>query len=154
MAVDLAALPAGLALPSGAEIHKVEDAVDMRTFTELVSAVFGFPPESVDVICEWEIGVGLGFPSTCYVASLKGVPVGTSQVLYGAGVPGVYNVAVTEEARGKGLGAALTLRPLLEARAMGYHAGVLQSSESGYSLYRRLGFAQHCRLDFSCLKLE
>ena len=154
MAVDLAALPAHVILPPGAEIHKVEDAADMRTFTELLSAVFGFPPESVDVICEWEVAVGLGLPSTCYLATLDGVPVGTSQVLHGAGVPGVYNVAVTEEARGKGLGAALTLQPLLEARAMGYRAGVLQSSESGYSLYRRLGFEQHCRLDFSYLKLE
>ena len=109
--------------------------------------MFGFPPEVEDVALAFFAGMGLELPSAFYLATADGVPVGTSQVFYAAGVPGVYNVAVAEGARGKGLGAALTLQPLLEARAMGYCAGVLQSSDMGLPLYPRLGFAQNCRLD-------
>jgi ribosomal protein S18 acetylase RimI-like enzyme len=115
--------------------------------------VFGFPPEAGRAVYEWELAVSMGPGSACYVATQDGVPVGTSQVLYAAGVPGIYNVGVQEECRGRGLGAALTLRPLLEARAPGYRAGVLQSSESGLPVYRRLGFEQLCRLDFYALEL-
>ncbi len=148
MAVALASLPDAPALPPGAEVHVVRDAADMRLFVDILGAVFGFPPEAGWAVYEWELAVGMGPESTCYLATLDGVPVGAAQVLYAAGVPGIYNVAVREEARGRGLGAALTLGPLLEARTTGYRAGVLQSSESGLRLYRRLGFEECCRLDY------
>ena len=153
MAVDLAALPALGDLPSAAEVHRIENAAELRPFAHLVTEVFGFPPEAEDVALAFFDGMGLELPSAFYLATVDGVPVGTSQVFYAAGVPGVYNVGVAEGARGKGLGAALTLQPLFDARAMGYRAGVLQSSDMGLSLYRRLGFAQNCRLDYYYLEL-
>jgi predicted acetyltransferase len=61
-------------------------------------------------------------------------------------VAGIYCVATTPEARGKGIGAEMTLVPLLEARAMGYKIGILQSSKMGEGVYRRLGFGEYGRL--------
>lgn len=57
---------------------------------------------------------------------------------------GIYNITVLELARGKGLSAAITLVPLLEARHQGYGIGALQSSETGFNQYRRLGFRKVC----------
>ena len=57
---------------------------------------------------------------------------------------GIYALATVPEARGQGLGVALTLAPLLEARAMGYRIGVLASSEMALGLYRRVGFREYC----------
>ncbi len=62
------------------------------------------------------------------------------------GVAGIYNVATVEEARGKGIGAAMTYAPLLEARELGYKIAVLQSSSMGYGVYKKLGFEEYCRL--------
>jgi len=40
----------------------------------------------------------------------------------------------------------VTLAALREARDLGYGVGVLTSSEMGYSVYRRLGFVEYCRI--------
>lgn len=60
---------------------------------------------------------------------------------------GVQFVATLPEARGQGLGGAMSLAPLLEARQVGYRIGILQSSEMGFPVYRRLGFQQVCQLE-------
>jgi hypothetical protein len=36
---------------------------------------------------------------------------------------------------------------LYEARRLGYQAGILQSSQMGYSVYRRLGFQHLCNIE-------
>ena len=59
----------------------------------------------------------------------------TNIILNGAGVVGVYGIAVISPVRGKGIGAAITLKPILEARdRQGYDYSVLFSPEMGTSV--------------------
>lgn len=58
----------------------------------------------------------------------------------GAGVVSVYAVATLPAVRGRGIGAAITLKPLLLARDQGYRHGILFSSEMGVPVYERIGF--------------
>jgi len=50
------------------------------------------------------------------------------------------------EARRQGIGAAITLAALRDARAMGYRVGVLGASSAGYTVYKRIGFEEYCKI--------
>jgi ribosomal protein S18 acetylase RimI-like enzyme len=102
----------------------------------------------VKTILGIEAGLGLreDLPRQLYVGRLKGEPVATSLMFLGAGVAGIYAVSTARRARRQGVGRAMTLVPLLEARAKGYRIGTLHSSPMGLSLYRQLGFQEYCRL--------
>jgi ribosomal protein S18 acetylase RimI-like enzyme len=80
-----------------------------------------------------------------YLAVDDGVPVGTAAMALAGGAAGIYNVAVVERHRGRGLATALTLRALADAEALGYRVAVLGAAEIAYRLYRRIGFREVCR---------
>ncbi len=54
----------------------------------------------------------------------------------------------------KGIGAAMTLTPLLEARSLGYEIGVLGASQMGYPVYKRIGFQKYCLIEMYTWKPE
>ena len=76
------------------------------------------------------IGIGRT-PWRMFVGYLNGEPVATTMLFIGGGVASVYAVATLPAAQGKGIGAAITLAPLLQARAAGHHHAVLFSTEMG-----------------------
>ena len=148
MAADLLALHEDLPVPADLAIERVRNDVGLTTFVATLAQGFGEGPREAEWVGEMYRRIGLGddVPWRHYIGRLDGRLVATASLFLGAGVAGVYFVFTVPEARGQGLGAALTLAPLREARAMGYRVGVLGSSSLGYSVYRRLGFAEYCRI--------
>ena len=79
-------------------------------------------------------------PWRCYVGKLDGRPVASNMLFCGAGVASVFGVATHPDARGQGIGTAITLIAYHDAYQAGYAYGVLFASELGASVYRRMGF--------------
>jgi GNAT superfamily N-acetyltransferase len=147
MALILDNLPAQERLPPGLEIAVVEDEAALETWMEVFTQGYPIPAEMKAPFFDLLVGMGLNLPMRNYLGYLDGVPVATSNLYLGAGAAGVMYVATLPAARGRGVGAAMTLAPLHAARRLGYHAGILQSSQMGYSVYRRLGFQHLCNIE-------
>lgn len=56
---------------------------------------------------------------------------------------GIYGLATLEDARGKGIGSALMTMALNVSRKLNYKQVVLQASEDGIGIYKKLGFRQY-----------
>jgi GNAT superfamily N-acetyltransferase len=81
-----------------------------------------------------------------YLGWQGGEAVATCAACYAAGVVGLYSIATLPQARRRGVGRAMTLAALREARAQGYRVGVLESSEIGEPVYTSVGFRKVCSM--------
>jgi GNAT superfamily N-acetyltransferase len=148
MALDLDELPADPPLLAGFAIERVGDAATLEEWGRTFNLVFKSPGWVGETWAEATRAAGLDqAPWSCYLGHLGGEPVATALRMDGAGVTGLYILGTVAHARRRGIGAALTLAPLREARALGYRAGILHASPQGYPLYHRLGFRQYCTLN-------
>ena len=129
-------------VPAGFEIGDVQEEKDLQDFKRVLIEGYDMPPAMAEGWVQSTHGFGIGkTPWRMVLGRLNGEPVGTNIVLNGAGVVGVYGIAVSPSARGKGIGAAITLQPLLDARDReGYKYAVLFSTEMGAPVYQRIGF--------------
>ena len=146
MAADLASLPESYSLPKDLLIKRVENEAELDIYCRVVADVFGMPGFVADAFFDLFLNLGFDSPFINYIGSIDNEVVATSSVFLGGGVAGIYNVATVESARRKGIGAAMTAIPLLESRAAGYRVGTLESSESGFNVYRKLGFQEYCKI--------
>lgn len=148
MAVDLGPLK-NLEPLKEVKIERVGNKQILAGWTRVLTSVFGIPAECSDACLEMfdRVGYALGGKLWNYVGILGDRIVATSTVFLDGDVAGVYNVATVPDARGKGIGAAMTLAPLLEARERGCQLGILHSSQMGYGVYKSLGFQEYCKID-------
>jgi predicted acetyltransferase len=67
-------------------------------------------------------------------------------LFFEAGAAGLYGVGTIPEARCQGIGTAMTMVALNEAKTAGYHIVTLHASPLGQGIYRRIGFNEYCIL--------
>jgi GNAT superfamily N-acetyltransferase len=128
-------------------IHRLPEveccpAGDPRTreaFAFITSVNFDIPEPIAQAVyhpeCAWA-GAYRG-----YVGFVKGRAVSIVAIVAAADVLGVYSLSTLPEFRRRGYGEALLREALIRERARtGLDHTVLQSTDAGYSLYRRMGF--------------
>jgi len=76
-----------------------------------------------------------------YLARHEGEPAATALVIDRDGDAGVFAIATTPSARGRGLATALLSEALREARERGCRTSTLQATKAGFPIYERLGYA-------------
>ncbi|MEM8531977.1 MAG: GNAT family N-acetyltransferase [Chloroflexota bacterium] len=142
MVVDLNTLDANTPLPPEFSIRIVEDTDTLDTWAHVVAVGSELPPNANEPlrVLEQAVGIRPKHLSRRYIGYVNDVPVATSVLVLHAGIAGMYAVSTLEAYRQRGIGAAMTRLPLLDARAMGYQVGILQATQMGEPVYRRLGF--------------
>lgn len=147
MAIDLLEMKEDSRQPVNLNITEVKDDATLKTCCRIAQVGFGAPDSSLPALVEWFTkDIELKQPVRFYLGSLNGKPVSTSMVFFAEGVAGLYFVATLPEARNRGIGFAITQKPLKVAREMGYRVGTLQASKMGEPVYRHMGFKEYCRI--------
>jgi ribosomal protein S18 acetylase RimI-like enzyme len=142
MAADLGRLAEADLSPGGLLIRRVTDERALYEFARINAANWS-PPDRFVIRFYTLVARALLAPDSpirLYVGYLDGVSVGTSEVTLAGGVAGVYNVSTQEDYRRRGIGSAMTLHALLDAREAGCTKAILQAEPDGIRVYSRLGF--------------
>jgi ribosomal protein S18 acetylase RimI-like enzyme len=128
-------------LSPGTELRKltaVEQATDFWRVAIASYSSIGFPPE---VFAGYTNHAGLLAENiVAFIALLDGEPVGIAMTMVSHGVAGIYWVGSLEQARGKGLGRAVTVAATNAGFDLGADVASLQASPMGKPIYLRLGY--------------
>jgi ribosomal protein S18 acetylase RimI-like enzyme len=151
MAVDLGAVAAPAAI-DGLRIVPVDGREDRRRFGTIAGGWFG--AEAAAAFGEIEQGLGTHglVDRPRYLGFLHGEAVASVALVLEGGVAGIYSVATEPSARRRGIGGAMTAYALGEAQRRGYRVGVLQATDAGYPVYRRLGFEDVIKFELYVLQ--
>jgi GNAT superfamily N-acetyltransferase len=140
MVASLTALPP-TAAPEGTTIELVRDPDAFDDWLGAFRDAFGMPADLVEAFSRLRLlGFGDDLSYRYVLARLGGRPVATAVGLAAGNGGVIINVATVPDARRRGIGRAVTLAAMHCCAEMGATVAVLQSSEMGHEVYRRLGF--------------
>ena len=136
-------------VPSSVEIIEAAEGQAMHDYEALIRTYWSVPDSDRAMIQtlnrHW---TGSRSPGVRLVGYLDGKPV-SKLFLSLVDLPercAVYGVSVLPEARGHGIAWALMTEALRRGQEAGAEAAVLHSSRMALSMYRKMGFAEHCTL--------
>lgn len=147
MAYDVTLPPPEAPLPPRVRIERVRDAETFAHWVTVLMAGFEFPESQHAILRPMFDLLGYDDPVYSYLAWLDGEPVATATLFLHGEIGGIFNVATLPEARGKGIGSAITAACLHDAREATCRAALLNASAKGLPVYQRLGFETVATLD-------
>lgn len=125
--------------PAGVEIKFVSTDEDLRSWNSIVASGFEMPSEFAKFT---DYILKRAFPGTVklYLAYYNGIPVATSMTIQRGNLISVHWIVTLEAYRGKGIGAAVSHKPLLDAKSNGCTQAILLATEMGKSVYDKIGY--------------
>ena len=131
-------------------VDEVTDEAGLAAYGSLIMKYWEIPPHEQALVSDlnryWSRDRTRGHRFVAF--SDDGVPLGKGYLsLEGpSGIAAIFGMSVLPEARGRGVGGAMTVAMLNRAKAAGCVRAVLHSSERAVDLYRRAGFIPRCPL--------
>ena len=130
-------------LTAGAELRRLESAEDAADYWRVAAAAYesiGFPPEVFGHYEGLEKLAAEGTKAVAFLALLEGAPVSIAMTIVNHGIAGIYWVGSLDEARGRGLGRAVTAAAANAGFDLGAEVASLQASPMGRPVYLAMGF--------------
>jgi len=143
MAVDLTEVQ-DLQRPSELKVHSISDQESLRDCIAVVAEAYGFTEDVRETLFDVYTRLGIDSQHRWVLGKMRGLPVGTSLLILHEGYAVIWIVGTIPEARGQGIGTAITHSQLMSARDVGCRYAVLQSTEMGFPVYKKLGFEKCC----------
>lgn len=150
MAAPLASLSREIARFPGLTVERVTTADELDEWLAVRQTITA---EAGPFRRDLYLGLGLEGrqPLHHYLARVDGRPAGIAELFLGQRAAGLYSVGVSPAFRGRGIGTALVLTPLLVARTLGHDLGVVRPPADSVLMYEHLGFR---RVDMPVLGYE
>jgi GNAT superfamily N-acetyltransferase len=127
--------------PDGVELRQLSEAGQADDYWKVAAASYpsiGFPPE---VFGSYTDNAGLLAENiAAFIAYVEGEPVSIAMTIVSHGVAGIYWVGSLEQARGKGLGRAVTAAATNAGFKLGAEIASLQASPMGKPVYEAMGY--------------
>jgi ribosomal protein S18 acetylase RimI-like enzyme len=132
----------------GLEIRRVSTWEELDTYVGVFAPILSPSPEFTEVFVRASRAIGLAeeVPEEHFLGYLHGEPVATASLVTAGGAAGIYNVTTVEAARGRGIGAAMTVAAARHGASRGFTLATLQASTMGRPVYERIGFEFVCDL--------
>lgn len=128
-------------LPTGVELRQLSEAGQADDYWKVAAASYtsiGFPPE---VFGSYTDNAGLLAENVvAFIAYLDGAPVSIAMTIVSHSIAGIYWVGSLEQARGKGLGRAVTAAATNAGFELGAKVASLQASPMGKPIYEAMGY--------------
>jgi GNAT superfamily N-acetyltransferase len=143
MAADLLTLNEQIRSVPGLLVERVRDEAGLASWFD--AHPYFSDDESVEVRQRLYLSLGLvgDLPLRFYVAKIGDQAVGGFGLFFGERAAGIYDVSVLPHMQRQGIGTAMALAALQEARKIGYRVAVLGPTPGSIKMYERLGFVLH-----------
>jgi ribosomal protein S18 acetylase RimI-like enzyme len=124
--------------PEELEIVRARDARDIQEINRILNITFGMPMDSVRT---FRLERFLDNDDVkMFIGRVGGKAVTTATSVVIGETAGIFQVGTLEQHRGKGLGEVMTAQSVRAAADAGARIAFLQASNSGFPIYKRMGF--------------
>lgn len=124
-------------------VREIVSEDDFRSWVSIVSHNYHLNEKELTKAVHFFIARASAETIALYLGFYEHVPVGASMLIYHDDTVSLHMVGTLEAYRGRGVGYAISCKPLLDAYQKRYAQAVLMSSAAGVSLYQKLGFDQY-----------
>jgi GNAT superfamily N-acetyltransferase len=139
MGAELPRLAREMSRFPGLSVDRVTTSVELGEWLDIWTGTSGEPRDPRGLLYD-SLGFGARNSLHHYMARIDGQPAGVADLFLGQRGAGLYSLAVAPAFRGRGIGTALVLTPLLVARTLGYDVGVVRPSPDSRLMFEHLGF--------------